>query len=169
MQYLGFYMDPYKHCSLDIEGIYLMIKYHHRQFGAFVLAIGGLSILLLGLFLYLVEAHPVGIAVLILLVLCFSSFPTLTVEVTETDIFLRFGLGLIRKRFSLSSVRSAKAVRNKWYFGLGIRMLPKGWMYNVSGLDAVELEMMDGGIHRIGTDQPTELLRAIRDACGMTG
>jgi hypothetical protein len=145
-----------------------MIRYRHRQLGALVLVVGGLSVLLLAVLLYFVEAHPVGIAVLILLVLCLSLFPTLTVEVTETDILLKFGLGLIRKRFLLSAVRSAKAVRNRWYFGWGIRMLPKGLLYNVSGLDAVELEMMDGSIHRIGTDQPAELLRAIRDACGMT-
>ena len=37
------------------------------------------------------------------------------------------------------------------------------------GLDAVELEMTDGGVHRIGTDQPAELLEAIRDARGTAG
>jgi hypothetical protein len=141
-----------------------MITYHHRQVGTLVLLVGGLSILLLALLLYFVEAHPVGVAVLIILVVCFVLFATLTVEVTETDVSLKFGPGLIRKRFPLSFIRSVSAVRNKWYYGWGIRMLPRGLLYNVSGLDAVELEMTDGSVHRIGTDEPNELLEAIRKA-----
>jgi hypothetical protein len=143
-----------------------MIAYHHRQVGTLVLMVGGLSIVLLALLLYFVEAHPIGIAVLIILVVCFVLFAALTVEVTETDVSLKFGPGLIRKRFPLGSIRSVSAVRNKWYFGWGIRMLPRGLLYNVSGLDAVELEMADGSAHRIGTDEPTELLEAIRKAWG---
>jgi hypothetical protein len=143
-----------------------MPRYRHRQLGTLVLAIGGSTVLLLASLLCFVESNPVGIAVLILIVLALSQFPTLTVEVTDADIRLRFGPGLIRKRFALGSVRSARAVRNEWYSGWGIRMLPKGILYNVSGLDAVEIEMKNGGIHRIGTDQPAELLEAIRAACG---
>jgi hypothetical protein len=148
---------------------HLMIRYHHRQLGTLILVVGGLSILLLALLLYFVEAHPVGIAVLCLLVVSFALFSTLTVEVTETYILLKFGPGLIRKRFSLGSITSARAVRNPWYAGCGIHMLPRGWLYNVSGSDAVELEMTDGSVHRIGTDQPAELLGAIRNAGGITG
>ncbi len=144
-----------------------MIRYHHRQLGALTLIIGAVSVFLLAALLYFVEPHPVGIAVLILLVVCFSLFSTLTVEVTETVILVKFGPGLIRKKFPLNAVRSAQAVRNEWYYGWGIRTLPKGLLYNVSGLDAVEIEMADGGVHRIGTDEPTELLRVIQDACGL--
>ncbi len=146
-----------------------MIRYHHRQVGSLVLCIGGFTVLLLVSLLYFVEANPVGIAVLFILLLCFGLFWALTVEVTESDVILRFGFGLIRKRFPLGSIVNARAVRNKWYFGWGIRLLPRGWLYNVSGLDAVEIETMDRSVHRIGTDQPSELLRAIRDACGMIG
>lgn len=143
-----------------------MIRYHHRQLGTLVLIVGGLSIVLLAALLYFLGAYPVGVAVLILLLVVFSLCPTLTVEVTETDILVKFGPGLVRKRFPLSGVRSAAAVRNQWYYGWGIRMLPKGLLYNVSGLDAVEIEMADGGVHRIGTDEPAALLRAIQDARG---
>lgn len=145
-----------------------MIRYHHRQLGALVLCIGGLTVLLLVSLLYFVDANPVGIAVLFIILLCLGLFWALTVEVSETDVLLRFGFGLIRKRFPLDSIVNARAVRNKWYFGWGIRLFPRGWLYNVSGLDAVELETTDGSVHRIGTDQPSELLMAIRDAGGMT-
>jgi hypothetical protein len=48
-----------------------------------------------------------------------------------------------------------------WYYGWGVRMGSGGWMFNVSGLDAVEIEMESGGRFRIGTDEPEELVRAI--------
>jgi hypothetical protein len=154
---------------VDLGRAYLMIKYQHRQVGTLVLCVVGVTVLLLASLFYFVEANPVGIAVLFILLLCVALFWALTVEVTESDVVLRFGFGLIRKRFPLSSIVNARAVRNRWYFGWGIRLLPKGWLYNVSGLDAVEIETTDGSVHRIGTDEPSELLRAIRDACSMTG
>jgi hypothetical protein len=146
-----------------------MRRYCHRQLGTLVLWIGGLSVLMIILLLLFAGVHPIGITVLLCLVICIVLFSTLTVEVTDTDIHLRFGPGLIRKRIPLSSIRSARAVRNAWYFGWGIRALDRGWLYNVSGLDAIELVMTDGRICRIGTDQPAEFLAAIKAACGMTG
>ena len=145
-----------------------MIRYRHRQVGTLVLCFLGFTVLLLVSLLWFVEANPVGVGVLLILLLCCGLFWGLTVEVTETDVVLIFGFGLIRKRFPVSGIVNARAVRNRWYFGWGIRLLPRGWLYNVSGLDAVEIETTDGSVHRIGTDEPSELLRAITSACGMT-
>lgn len=145
------------------------MRYHHRQIGTLVICIGCITIALLAFLLYFVEPNPVGIAVLFILLVVFGLFWALTVEVTETEVLLKFGFGLIRKRFPLNSIVNARAVRNRWYFGWGIRILPGGWLYNVSGLDAVEIETTGRFVHRIGTDQPAELLRAIRDACGLAG
>jgi hypothetical protein len=88
-------------------------------------------------------------------------FGALTVEVDDTTIRLRFGVGLIRKTFSLADVASCQPVRNPWWWGWGIRLIPaarpgdgRGWLYNVSGLDAVELVLKNGKQFRIGTDEP---------------
>jgi hypothetical protein len=91
-----------------------------------------------------------------------SLFATLTVTVADDRVRCRFGVGLIRRQIRLSEVRSAEAVRNKWYYGWGIRLTPHGWLWNVSGLDAVELTFANGKRFRIGTDQPERLLAAIR-------
>jgi hypothetical protein len=37
-------------------------------------------------------------------------------------------------------------------------------IFNVSGLDAVEIKMKNGKIYRIGTDEPKQLERAILQA-----
>ena len=88
-------------------------------------------------------------------------FSRLTVEVTETEIRVAFGIGLIRRTIPLSNVASCEPVRNKWYYGWGIRYIGKGWMWNVTGLDAVELQYQSGSAFRIGTDEPRKLAQAI--------
>lgn len=93
-------------------------------------------------------------------------FHSLTVTVTDRRVKVRFGPGLIRKSFRLKDVQSVTVVRNRWIYGWGIRLTPHGWLYSVSGLDAVELTLAGRGRKvRIGTDQPALLAAAIRRAC----
>jgi len=55
-------------------------------------------------------------------------------------------------------------VRNKWWYGLGIRLTPHGWLYIVSGLDAVEIVRISGKKFRVGTDEPQALVTALTAA-----
>lgn len=91
-------------------------------------------------------------------------FGSLSVEVTSESITLRFGPGLIRKSFAVAGVADVRVVRNRWYYGWGIRLTPHGWLYNVSGLNAVEIQLDSGRKYRIGTDEPAALMAAIRGA-----
>jgi hypothetical protein len=103
-----------------------------------------------------------GIPILAILV-CLPLFWSLTVTVTDTVVRVRFGIGLLRFTFPLEAVQSAEPVTNRWWHGWGIHGWPgKGWVYNVSGWDAVELRMRDGRFNRIGTDEPEKLAAAIQ-------
>ena len=95
---------------------------------------------------------------------CAFLFDSLNVKVSRTYISLKFGIGIIRKRFAVVDVQNAAIVRNRWYYGWGIRLTPHGWLYNISGLDAVEIQLRNGRKYRIGTDEPVELLSVIRSA-----
>ena len=86
---------------------------------------------------------------------------SLTVRISNNFIEIRFGIGIIRKQFAIAKIQSATIVRNKWYYGWGIRLTPHGWLYNVAGLDAVEIRLNNGKQYRIGTDEPKELHKAI--------
>ncbi|GMT50102.1 MAG: hypothetical protein IEMM0008_1641 [bacterium] len=88
-------------------------------------------------------------------------FGTLTVKIDGADLIVRFGVGLIQKVFPLSDLESTDIVKNKWFYGWGIRFTPHGWLYNVSGYMAVEIKMKEDKKIRIGTDQPDELKKAI--------
>jgi hypothetical protein len=100
-----------------------------------------------------------------LLVLVFSA---LTVEVDAEAIRLRFGIGLVRKRIPLAEVKGFRAVRNPWYTGWGIRLGSGYVLWNVSGFDAVELDLASGRRFRVGTDEPLALVSAIERVKGKT-
>ena len=100
-------------------------------------------------------------------------FWSLTVVVRRDAVELTFGWGPIGKTFMLKDIVSCGRVRNHWSWGWGIRWVPRwwpigdgfgGWLFNISGLDAVEIEMNNGRVYRIGTDDPAGLEKAIRDA-----
>ncbi|MEA3470923.1 MAG: hypothetical protein U9R24_04325 [Thermodesulfobacteriota bacterium] len=76
-----------------------------------------------------------------------------------------FGSGLIGKKFNLTEITEVKAVRNPWYYGWGLT--PRGWLFNISGLDAVELTLKSGRHFRIGTDEQNKLVLVIRQATGL--
>jgi hypothetical protein len=89
-------------------------------------------------------------------------FSSLTVTVTPASVTWKFGPGVFQKRLSVEDIHGARAVRNRWWYGWGIHLTPNGWLYNVGGLDAIELELADERKVRIGTDEPERLLAAIR-------
>jgi hypothetical protein len=91
-------------------------------------------------------------------------FSTLTVVVDDRAVRVLFGLGSLRREVMLADITAARKVRNHWYAGWGVRIIPRGRLYNVGGLDAVELEMDNGRVVRVGTDQPDALLAAVQAA-----
>jgi hypothetical protein len=108
--------------------------------------------------------HLVPAIVAALLLVLLVIFRSLTIEIDGDELRCYFGDGLIRRRFPLADIVSATAVRNRWYHGWGIRLTPTGWMFNVSGLDAVELTLSNGKRFRIGTDDPGPVIEALERA-----
>lgn len=103
-------------------------------------------------------------AVVAVAVVMLALFSTLTVMVDDRAVRLWFGFGSLRREVMLADVTAARRVRNHWYAGWGVRVIPGGRLYNVGGLDAVELEMDTGRVVRVGTDQPGALLAAVTAA-----
>ncbi|MCG6926876.1 MAG: hypothetical protein LJF30_16410 [Acidobacteria bacterium] len=140
------------------------LHYRHTQIGWVILgALAALAVLVAPR----LPAGGLGVAggpLLVVLAVVLLLFSTLTVEVGREALRLRFGVGLIRKRFALTEIRGWEAVRNPWYCGWGIRLTPGGVLWNVSGYDAVELTLADGRRFRIGTDEPAALVAAIARA-----
>ncbi len=135
--------------------------YHHTQTGAALrwgLILPAIGLLAIGF----AERRAVPFVPLAALLAATGwAFSSLTVEVTPTRLTWFFGPGLLRKCIEREAIMGATPVRNLWWYGWGIHLTPRGWLYNVGGLDAVELALSNGSTLRIGSDEPEALARAL--------
>jgi hypothetical protein len=140
------------------------MHYKHTQIGYFMIVCGTIA-LVIALEVFFRKATVTsmlgGLAAIFVII---GLFATLTVEIRDGLLRFRFGLGLIRKKLEIAEIESCEVVRNPWYYGWGIHATGKGWVYNVSGFEAVEIFMSDGRRLRIGTDEPDLLRKAILTA-----
>lgn len=139
-------------------------RYKHTQIGYLLIVLLG-SALLITLYLLMVTGFNwIAIIAVLILALCLYIFSTLTVTVTASTLDLYFTARFIHKQFPLDAIRAVRVVKNPWYYGWGIHRVPDGWVYNVSGTQAVELTLRNGRKERIGTDEPEQLAAAVRAA-----
>ncbi len=137
--------------------------YKHTQVGTFVVALLGGAIFFVGYFSGAAEVNSIGVFILSIILLCsMILFFKLTVVGNKDFVEIKFGIGLIKKKFYFKEIKSCKVVKNKWWHGYGIRKSPRGWLFNISGLDAVELSMKNEKVYRIGTDEPQKLSEFIQ-------
>ena len=73
------------------------------------------------------------------------------------------GIGLIKKTYPLSNIKSCTPIKNNIINGWGIRRILGGWLYNVSGFQAIELQFKnENKIIRIGTNKPDEVVAEVK-------
>ena len=91
---------------------------------------------------------------------------SLTVRVADGRLQLHFGPGWPRKSWPLEDIAAVELTRTTFADGWGVHRTRRGWLYNVSGLDAVALELKDGRTVLVGTDEPRRLRAALQRAIG---
>ncbi len=103
------------------------------------------------------------IFVTVTLLICLLLFYKLTIIVDSKTVSFKLGIGLIGKSYNISNIKSCTPVSNSIFYGIGIRMLSNGWLYNVSGLKAIELQFNSKkSIIRIGINQPDKISQLIQ-------
>ena len=99
--------------------------------------------------------------------ICLLIFYKLTIIVNNTNVSFKLGIGLISKSYNISGIKSCRPVTNSPLYGIGIRMLPNGWLYNVTGLKAIELQFRNKkSVVRIGTNRPKEICELVQSLIG---
>ena len=141
-----------------------MKEYIHTQIGYFLLVVYSAVTVFMSYLNIVTNFNPIALIGLIVMLIVLGVFATLTVKVDERMIKLQFGWGVIRKRFLLKDIEAYRVVKNPWYYGWGIRYTPRGWLFNVSGFSAIELQMKSGKKYRIGTDDPESFAKALDEA-----
>lgn len=97
-----------------------------------------------------------------LLLILVVLFYQLLISVDSTEIKIRFGIGLIRKSWQISTIDSVTIVRNSFFHGWGIHYTLNTNIYNVSGMKAIELKFKNSSRKvRIGTEEPEKLAEFI--------
>jgi hypothetical protein len=86
---------------------------------------------------------------------------TFTIDVTEHELILAFGLGLFRRRVPLSDIVQVERTAVPWWYGVGIKITPSYVTYVVATGPAVAITLSKGMALRISTDDPDALMRAL--------
>jgi len=102
-----------------------------------------------------------------ILLVALALFYKLTISIDGEVLCAWLGAGLIRKKVQLADIARCEPIR--WWYGWGIHLTPYGWLYNVSGLDAVAITLQNGKRFALGTDDPHGLAATIRDAINKRG
>ena len=87
----------------------------------------------------------------------FLGLRSLMVTVTPSEVELAYSLGWPSKRIERSRILSVEPLEVPWWHGGGIHLISRGWLWNVWGIETVQLTFSDGSRLLIGTDDPEGL------------
>ena len=144
-----------------------MANYRHTQFGwaiaaGTVVGLAAATLLTVSLSAGTINAARwMVVALFGILAAAFFLFVTLTVEVDADGVRLRFGVGLIRRSVPLADIVRCDVVRTPLWWGWGLHWTPSGWLYNVSGRDAVRIDVRRERAVIVGSDDAPALKKAI--------
>lgn len=99
----------------------------------------------------------------ILFLFLFLNFFSMTIRIDEDQLSWYFGIGLFRFHVPLDQIRKTSTTRLNLIDGFGIRYRPgRGSVYNVSGFSGIEIQKKDGGVIRLGTEDPVRLVEILQ-------
>ena len=143
------------------------VRYEHRQV-AWPILIGMIGTAALIGAAGIVNARlldaPVTLLVSFLLLIGIL-MSSMTVRVTDSEVSWWFGrTHTLGKTVALADIASVEAIRTSLFEGWGIHLTWHGWLWNVSGFNAVQIKLGSGTRYAVGTPEPQALLKAIRKA-----
>jgi hypothetical protein len=147
-------------------------EYKHTQYGAWMFFVFLITAILIAMVAGAIIAEGRTVAAIVTIsiyLLGVSLFYAFTVQVAEGKIKFWFGIGLFRRSYALSEIKSTRQVKNPWYYFWGVKSIPGGWLYSIAPGHALELVLKNGLIVHVGTDQPKMLRQAVNAAIKRAG
>lgn len=141
------------------DRVVVAVVYTHTQVGWWMVLTGTAIALTV-----IIASWPPEVSIVLpaaLLLAPIAVFAMLTVTVTGEAIEVSFGHGALKRRVPLAHVRGWRIVHCPLYYGIGMRLIPGGTLYNVRSGPAVELLLENGRVLRIGSDEPRRLVEAL--------
>lgn len=149
-----------------------MTRYEHTQIGYLTIAAVSVAAVVVAIAAILVPPPNRGILLGVFVILVFTAveFRKLTIKIENETLRACFGSGLIGQKMPLAEIAAFQPIRIRWWYGWGIHLVPTpygwGWLYNISGWDAVAIKLRNGKRLALGTDDPGGLIRALETASG---
>ena len=145
--------------------------YSHRQIGGQSLIAHSVGFAILGWIFFRVDLVGVSVHMFVALAILLAgsaiAFSTMTCTVKDGEFRVACGLlGWPDKRVALEDIAGVLPTKTALISGFGIRITTRGWLYSVSGRDAVIVGLRDGKQFLIGSDEPTNLADAINESLG---
>jgi len=135
--------------------------YEHTQIGH-VIIWSLLAIILIASGGFAGLSHrEIPLVVSIILLVYVVLFYKLRITIEDETLQASFGPDIIRQESAACGDCRMRAHSHSLVVGLGIHHTPYGWLYNVSGFDAVAITLRDGRKFAVGTDDPHGLITAI--------
>ena len=137
--------------------------YKHTQTGKLLVSVVGITALVTGLAgIFALEYLELAPAIILfsisgILLICLMLFSTLTISVSDNLVVVRYGIGLIQKRFHIDEIESWQTIAYKGGHGFGPRLTSEGWFFNVANSGAVRFDLRNGKTFFAGTNEPEKL------------
>lgn len=108
----------------------------------------------------LAQTAPILVIVFLLLL----NFSSLSIRVEQGRLAWSFGVGFPALSTPLQDITCVEVVSVPWWYGKGIHLTARGWIYNVGGNRAVEITLKNGRRFILGTDEPELLERVLKES-----
>jgi len=137
------------------------------QFGTFTVIIMSILLIVFAVLLFIHGFLPdqetyLNVFLVLTAVACLIIFYKMTITIDNESISFKLGIGIVGKSYKIADIESCEPVKNSFIYGWGIHKIPKGWLYNVSGFNAIEITFKDTDkVVRIGTNKPDEIVELI--------
>lgn len=124
-----------------------MTHYQHTQYGKLIIIIIAL-LTLITLTFSIIETDRFSITttetafVLIIFFIIFLMFYKLTITITNEEIEAKFGIGLLKRSLKVKDINynTIEKIKVPFLYGIGIRLTPYGWLYNVNTGHAIKMK-----------------------------
>jgi len=96
------------------------------------------------------------IALILLLITVWLLLYKLTIVIDKDTITAIFGIGFLKRKIKIEDIdfTTLEIVKPHFLTGIGIRLTPKGWLWNVKFGKAIFFKTKNGKTFFVGTDEP---------------
>ncbi len=140
------------------------MTYRHVQVGRFLIVVLALSAVALAVGGYASGFGPVALVPAALMVVTLAAFARLTIEVDRDGVRWAMSFGFPGSFVAFADVESVQIVPITFWYGIGIHLTLRGWVWNVALGRGVQIARRGALPLVLGTDDPEGLLAAIERA-----